>query len=302
MKRIIKHIFLNYKIFNLLFKFIKKLSLPVGSFYQYLRVKGIIEIEIEKDKTFKMISSGEYIENELFWKGIKKSSFEKTTLAIFQKLAQNSKFFVDIGANTGVFTLVAKTINKDIICFAFEPVSLIYDRLEKNLKLNGITDVVLENKAVSNYDGVCQFQDAEGEDIPTSLTILTEEEIRNKKTIEVQCVTLDSYFSNNLQNMPIDLVKMDVETFEPQVIEGMKSILTKYEPTLIVEILDDNIGKQIKSLLSEYSYIAFSINEKTGEVKQKVDFVRESSSCYNYLFISKNKVESLNLFKSGGQF
>ena len=55
---------------------------------------------------------------KLYWKGIE--GFEPETFKIFRKLLKQSRVLFDIGANIGIYALVAAIDNPSIRVFAFE--------------------------------------------------------------------------------------------------------------------------------------------------------------------------------------
>ena len=55
----------------------------------------------------------------------------------------------DVGANTGIYSLVAKTLNKEAKVFAFEPSSKLSKSLNKNNQINNY-DIICEKIALSN--------------------------------------------------------------------------------------------------------------------------------------------------------
>ena len=60
-------------------------------------------------------------------------------------------------------------------------------------------------------------------------------------------------------------MKIDVETLEFEVLEGMGRYLNDFLPIIILEIQTKNIGEKIKNLL-DHTYHIFNINEKKGLV------------------------------------
>ena len=64
---------------------------------------------------------GFQLENEIFWSGLT-NGWEKISTRLWIELSKNSKVIFDIGANTGIYSLVSKSINPTSQVFAFEPV------------------------------------------------------------------------------------------------------------------------------------------------------------------------------------
>ena len=240
---------------------------------------------------FKMHHPGFYFENNLFWKKLNQC-WEKESLLIWQKISQKSEVILDVGANSGTYSLIAKAINPGAQVFAFEPLPRMYKLIEKNNKLNEF-DINILPVAVSNEVGQAIFYDVESINGDVSSASLSKTFIENEKQIpiEVEVIKLSSFIKQ--QNMEkIDLMKVDVESFEPQVLEGFIPYLDKFRPSMIIEILDDKSGGEIEALVNGMNYLFFDIDENKG-LTQKNHLTKSSS--YNYLICQPEVAQSINL-------
>lgn len=86
----------------------------------------------------------------------------------------------------------------------------------------------------------------------------------------------------------IYLIKIDVETFKPQVLEGYSKYFALHNPKLLIEVLYNDIGEKIQTFLEksgvEYDY--FYIDEEKGLIKQD-KIVRCSDKYFNYFLMPK---------------
>ena len=103
--------------------------------YQHLHFIAPIVLKMGGERKFKMYHLGTQLENDLFWSGYG-NGYEVTSLHLWAYLAKTVETIFDIGANTGVYALAAKTANVKARVFAFEPVVSISDRLKSNIELN----------------------------------------------------------------------------------------------------------------------------------------------------------------------
>ena len=159
---------------------------------------------------------------DLYWWG--KDAFEPETYSIFIKLVKSCSLFIDVGANIGYYSLVAAATNKKTKIVSFEPVPLVFSMLKNNIVLNNLS-IHAENMAVSNVNGPVTLY------IPKDSNVSASEnpEFRpDTSKLIVNAVTLDDYCSKNGLGFP-DLVKLDTETTEPKIIEGMKKIIMHSE-------------------------------------------------------------------------
>ena len=128
-RKIIKFVYNFIPFKKYLFLFIRSLYIPKQSLYQHLTFKGIFRVALE-NSNFKIYNTGTFIENQLFWKGI--DGFEPNSLKIWIKLCRMSDVIFDLGANTGIYSLIAKSEKPTSTVYAFEPVEMVYTILSKN--------------------------------------------------------------------------------------------------------------------------------------------------------------------------
>ena len=295
-RKIIKFVYNFIPFKKYLFLFIRSLYIPKQSLYQHLTFKGIFRVALE-NSNFKIYNTGTFIENQLFWKGI--DGFEPNSLKIWIKLCRMSDVIFDLGANTGIYSLIAKSEKPTSTVYAFEPVEMVYTILSKNSSINKF-DINCYRKAVSNKDGIGEFYDDDEEHQCSVIINLDRSDEKHLHRVEVEIVKLDSFIEdNNIQK--IDLIKMDVETHESEVIDGFSSHLVHYKPSMIVEIIRDFTASHLQDKLSNLGYNYFYINESiTQNVKdiksiyQKVDSLI-GGKYGNYLIVNNNVAKELNL-------
>lgn len=197
---------------------------------------------------------------------------------------------IDAGANIGIHSLIAASANPKIEIYSFEPEPNNYDNFIKNLILN-------------NFLNIRPFKMGLGNQV-INLTLNINKEWNKgkhslKKTFEgsdekvlIPITKLD-FFKDNLKNSDL-IVKIDVEGFELEVIEGGKSIFQETENSILfIELLKDNndarVCEFIFRMLKEFGY-GNSYMIKENELIGVKDF-REST---DYLFIKGEKAK-LNL-------
>lgn len=225
---------------------LRALPINLDRFYKDLHFRGIFSVKTTNGN-FKLYHIGTTIENELFWKGLG-SSMEDETVWLWEDFCRKSNVILDIGANTGVYALMAKAENPNAKVIAFEPSIKIYPRLAENVELNGY-DIVCEKKAISNSNETQVFYDLDALEFPTSGSLSSKKlkELTEGRTdiseYEVICKTMDTYIEENGLKS-IDLIKIDVELHEPAVFEGFKRI-QEIRPTIVVEVLNQDVADQI---------------------------------------------------------
>lgn len=291
-KLIIKQIYRWLPFKKNVFILLKKIWLPPKRLYQHLHFQGKIKVKTLGGNTFRMHHYGFELENELFWRGIK-NGWEQQSMQLWEKLCTMNECIVDVGANTGVYALIAKTLKPNAQIFAFEPVKRVYKKLEDNLALNNYQDVVSIEKALSNADGEALIYDQEAASHTYSVTVGKNLNTAETKSIEttIAITRLDTFIEQH-QLKKIDLIKIDVETHEPEVLEGMGKYLQQMRPTMLIEILNNEVAQKVQDLVEGIGYLYFDLDEKTApkQVKQL-----HKSSFYNFLICTPSVAQALQL-------
>lgn len=174
----------------------------------------------------------DWIQENLFFLG----SYEETELCFIEKSLNKGDVFLDIGANIGLFTLVAsKLVGEKGKVIAFEPFTKNFQSLSKNVSLNRSENIQLENNAVSETNKEIEvFYN----DQLSNLGMVSSYMIGNNQSEKINAVSVDTYLKNNPVKT-ISFIKIDVEGGEYPVLLGMKETLSKYNPRLLVEINEE---------------------------------------------------------------
>lgn len=280
MKKIIKLVYQTIPFKHQLLKVIRFLVIPSKRIRDFLRFDGIVKVELDTGQSFNLLNKNYAIENEFFWLG-KSNTWERESLKIWQKLCLNKSIIFDIGANTGVYSLIAKTVNVNCEVFAFEPQPNIYDSLQSNANLNKF-NIYCEQIALSNANGKASFfnyGDSAFSGNTTAGSLNQKHRPNDQHSIIVKCQTLSDYIENK-KIINIDLIKLDVETHEIEVINGMGTYLEKFKPTILIEIIDNKIGDELHKIFSKLDYKYFYIDDLKGVIK--VDDLKQRE-CNNYI-------------------
>lgn len=194
----------------------------------------------------------------IFYQG----SSEPDTTEFLNRFLRPGMVVLDIGAHIGEYTLLAaEKVGEHGQVHSFEPSPVIYPVLEKNVQINGFTNVFLNQLAVSNKDGELEFE-ISSEPSTSSIRNLVGTKVDSKLTY-VKTVSLDRYCSD-LKRKP-DLIKIDVEGAEKYVLQSAHNILKlplSDSPTLVLEYAPQNYARfnyqpsEILELLAFYGYQA----------------------------------------------
>jgi FkbM family methyltransferase len=202
--------------------------------------------------------------NVLYWQGWDRF-YEPETVGVFFELASKARATLDVGANVGIFSLLAGHANPGGRVVAFEPDPRAFRRLVRHVELNALTNVSCQMKAVGETDGditlfsgaAARAEDAVALSAQTSRTRAHVEaegrRVERVDEIRATAVTLDAFVAaHSLDN--VDLVKIDVEGAEALVLAGMTDTLRRHRPTLVCEVLTADAGKRLEQFLEPYGY------------------------------------------------
>jgi FkbM family methyltransferase len=271
---------------------LKKIYVPNGIKKKIFNFKGEFIVRTNEGIEFKLYNNPFHLETEIYWQGIDNFEWEIETRKIWNKLSMHSGSIFDIGSNTGVFAVLAKAYNSNAKVFAFEPQPNIFSVLCKNNIINNY-NIVCENLALSNTKGELPFfnygNNAFSEN-STAGSLNPNWRSKNQKSINVDVDTLDNYIFNN-KIEKIDLMKIDVESTEVEVLLGFKENLKKHNPFIIIEIINNELGKSIENILERENYKYYNIDEKRGiQVVENLGL----SEYNNYLICPIVRLSELN--------
>jgi FkbM family methyltransferase len=293
MKKIFKKVYDLVPFKKEIFSFLKHLPIPEKMF-RHLYFKGIFKLKINNKTNVLMHSTGQVEENQLFWKGLDEG-WEKVSINLWKKLCLNSNVIFDIGANTGIYSLIAKAVNTNSKVYAFEPLPAVVDILKINNEINNF-DIDCIPLAVSNFSSEAKVFLQENTDFAYSVTVnksLLSKETPQKE-LNIKTITLNEFIKN--QNIgKIDLMKIDVETHEPEVLEGFDEYLHKFLPDIIIEVWSEDTVEKINKILTDKRYLYFDIDDKNGIITQKDKIY--VSSYWNYLVCKPETATYLGLIK-----
>jgi len=242
-------------------------NLVPKSVWSRLPVAGTFTVDVAALRRFKYSSTAhDFVGRSLFWKGIE--GYEPETTAAFTRLAESARVVIDIGANTGLYSLLACAISSDVRVLAFEPVPRIMDRLRRQVDVNGWANrCELVSAAVSDRDGTVDFHVPLG-GLPHSASLNpTGFGDAPGQLVKVAVVALDTFCDDSLS---VDLIKIDVEGFEADALRGMADLLADHHPALIFEVLDDTRNEQIESMLYDLGYQLFHLGEYGARGVQRI--------------------------------
>ena len=184
-------------------------------------------------------------------------SGEQGTDLLFHRLLQKGDVVIDIGANIGYYTRIAsKSVGSTGRVFAFEPSPNALSVLKLNTK--DLANVQVFPVALSDTEGEARFYVRKNGGTSSLAADSSAQEVKVKMT------TLDNLA---LQVEKVDLIKIDVEGFEPDVLRGARTLIQDFRPLVYLEYFAHYAEKRgftdavFDSFFADLNYNLHWINE-----------------------------------------
>jgi FkbM family methyltransferase len=171
----------------------------------------------------------------------KAKPFEPRTLEVFGELCAKAGdgFVIDVGAYTGLFSIAAAKMGCKVI--GVEPLPQNFARLVENAERNDALrpGVNFINAACADFDGDGSIAFNPRVSFTSGASLKNQKLVKTKRygAIQTRVLTLDGWDWNDV---PVAVIKIDVERAEPDVLRGARGLLARCKPALIVEVLGDD--------------------------------------------------------------
>jgi len=139
--------------------------------------------------------------------------------------------FIDIGANSGHHSLYLSQCCKQV--YAFEPFPPLVDKMKKRMRRNNIENVSVHALGIGSKDKEKLYYYSHTNNKGTGSFVNTDESL-NAEYDKLKIVDGSAYFESN-QIKHADVIKIDVEGYEPQVLKGLKTFFEKTRPIVCME-------------------------------------------------------------------
>ena len=231
----------------------RTVGLPVPeAVFRHLHFKGPFDIRLPDGGILRLMSWGNRVENEFFWRGWQ--GHEPETMSWWLSFAAEGEGdILDVGANTGTFAFLAKAMSPGARVAAFEPLARVAARVRENVETSGL-DVLVHEMAVADVEGRLQIHDPGGSNA-YSASLSADFLPGDKDVYEVEVTTIDAFCA--AQGVSPKLIKIDVEGVEGRALLGARETLARTGCAVLCEWLgtDESHARAI-ALLAELEYCA----------------------------------------------
>jgi len=164
---------------------------------------------------------------------------EMATKGWFVQNIEKDWVIIDCGASIGYYSILFALLASQGQVYAFEP-TITYDMLLKNLNHHKLTSVTTLRMAVGKLSGL----------VEDSIYRIWGKDPEKKL---YNFITIDDFMEKHDLSR-LDCIKIDVDSFDFEVLQGAEKTLTKYDPFVMVE-LNDALSKRNQSVTQALEWL-----------------------------------------------
>jgi FkbM family methyltransferase len=181
--------------------------------------------------------------------------------------------FLDVGANTGFYALIAVAAADHTTAVAFEPVPEIVELLRANLSLNrSARRVVVDEVAIGDASGTASLHlpppQPDGT-IETSASLEPDFKEQIDRFFDVRTSTLDDAWEQH-GRPDVVMVKIDVEGSEARVLAGARQLIEACRPIISVEVLQRVDPGPIEAARAAIGYVVVTLAPEEATIGRPV--------------------------------
>jgi len=184
------------------------------------------------------------------------------------EFSRESKVVFDIGANVGLYSLLAASANPQSNVYAFEPTPEMVTALTRNIQLNGLCNIAVEPVAVGRSEQVGFLRLCLGSDGTNEGMNFISSTRAADSDLPVEVTSLDEYCGRRRIER-IDLMKMDIEGGEYDALLGAHRLLQQQAiGCLFIELIEWAANRsghsidEIKGLLLDAGYHLYRLRSR----------------------------------------
>jgi FkbM family methyltransferase len=191
--------------------------------------------------------------------------------------------FIDIGANTGQHSIFMARHAKEV--HAFEPYDVVREQFERHVVTNRLENIRIYPVGMSNENKCIAFYAPAGRNYGIGSFDSDSAAKGNRYYCELEVVIGDEHLHAHGINHA-DLIKIDVEGFEKQVIQGLRKTVMRHQPIVLMEIsyghrLSFHTEEElIRAFPPNYAFFNFDTRKKDGSKARRRESKARRSGRY----------------------
>jgi FkbM family methyltransferase len=201
--------------------------------------------------------------------------------------------FIDVGANTGFYTLLAAAVSAEVRVLAVEPAAAIRTLLEANIAANGFAaQVTVLPMALSSRSGQASLFIPSQEHglVETSASLEPGFKPDHSAVEQVPVSTLDALLLRRWPFLRVSVIKIDVEGHDAAVLRGAKWTIRCHRPVVFIEVLPTSDLDAMARLLERHRYTDLVLH--ADGVVDAGRQVRFDWRAWNHAFVPRERAAS----------
>ena len=267
-------------------RFLAEKNVLPEKLWRKLQPIGIFKLRINTQAFLYDSSEEDQLSRNIVWTNFR--DWEPMSVSIFYEFSKVSNYVIDIGAYTGIYSLIACTANNYCKVFIFEPNPNMIANIERNCCINNFIDrVKIYNIALSDENGDFEFGITAKDRTASGLITSLNEHQSIDSIIRAEVWKLDDLFDREELN-EATLVKIDVEGNELKTLKGMTKIIGYFKPVFLIECLTQKKYIEVENYLRNYGYYNY-FHIGSDNLSNISNGYRIETGNTNYLFLPNNK-------------
>lgn len=212
---------------------------------------GVIDFEAG-DLRAALISDGDRCAHH----EIEGEGYERETRAAWAKALKGAQGVIDVGAYTGLYSILAAKAGAHVL--SFEPMPANWWRFGINVAMNGVKSRVrvLRAAAAAQAAGEAPLHYNPRVGLTTGASLVKGDPLaKHDQSLMVPTMTLDKTWPG-FSKLPVSLIKIDVEGAELEVLAGAREVIEKHRPVIFCETLSPAMTEGVTKALPRYSVAA----------------------------------------------
>jgi len=191
--------------------------------------------------------------NDSTYKFCLEASYMNNLDRILKNISQKT-VFIDIGANIGVFSLIASSNQNIISIHSFEPDANTFHYLKLNASRNQAFRITLHNLAIGRESGTTRLSKINGHSGASRIISDENQNVQQFSSIEM----VNETYLNSIFDLKLDqyFVKIDVEGYELEVLKTLeRSDFFQFTRGFFIEF-DEDFGKvnEVEEFLTSHGF------------------------------------------------
>lgn len=240
---------------------------------------GVWDLSFQENQFYMLnLKNDDAIPLKYFWR----FGYEHYSLEIWYQITRKDKFYIDIGAHSGIYSIIGNLNKSQNKLISIEPYYINYARLMDNLKLNNISVNLCFLAAATNYTGTTKFN------VKISGYHPNGGKISDDGNIVTSAIKIDEM---NIKE-EVGAIKIDTEGYEFEALQGAEEIISLYKPHIIIEMNESSFDNAV-NFLKKLNYEFFLINDESRTLSPINSFKNIPNKLEGINCLATTKIEEI---------